>query len=191
MGKSSSWWKGMVLAGSIAFMAAPTHAAELVVNGGFETGDFAGWTGAGETIFNGVQCPGPNPTVYAGQCGAFFGPFDSAGGIEQVIDFGSAGVAWDLSFALESDGSPSNFTAVLGGQVLQSLVDPLAGPYALYKFSGISTAATETLAFSFFDPSGFLLLDAVYASVVPEPSTVVLLSAALGAFLVRRRRRIS
>jgi hypothetical protein len=45
-------------------VAGPANAAELVTNGSFETGDFTGWTLAGNTGFTGVECPGVG---FAGQ----------------------------------------------------------------------------------------------------------------------------
>ena len=59
----------LVAAAGLAFaMAGPAQAAPqpVLVNGGFETGDFTGWTQTGNTTFNGVQCPGPGPTVFSG-----------------------------------------------------------------------------------------------------------------------------
>ena len=60
-------------------------AVSIVTNGGFETGSFTGWTQTGNTTFNGVQCPGPGPTVHGGNCSAFFGPIGSTGGISQTL----------------------------------------------------------------------------------------------------------
>ncbi len=180
-----------MVAGSTAFVAPAQASAALLVNGGFESGDFAGWTGTGDTTFNGVQCAGPGSAVYEGNCSAFFGPFLSVGGIEQVVDFGRAGVPWNLSFAFQADGgSPSSLTVLFGGRTLLSLTDPAAGDFTLYRFSGVSTEAAQTLAFDFVDPPGFLSLDAV-SLAVPEPSTVGLLGVGLGAFVVRRRRKMA
>ena len=83
MTKRGSWVLSIVSAGLMAFVT-PVQAS-LVTNGGFETGDFAGWSQTGDTTFNGVQCPGPDPSVYEGNCSAFFGPSFSVGGIEQTI----------------------------------------------------------------------------------------------------------
>lgn len=181
---------GLVVAAMAAFVA-PAQ-ANLVTNGGFETGDLSSWVGTGDTLFNGVQCPGAGPGVYAGNCSAYFGP-SSIGGIEQTIHVGGAGLTWNLSFAFQPDGAlPSSFTVLFGGQTLLSLTDPSAGDYTLYQFSGVTTGEDMTLAFNFFDPAGFLVLDAVSvtaAAAVPEPVTTGLVGAGLASLLFLRRRK--
>lgn len=187
MTKRVSWVIGSLLAGMTVFVA-PVQAS-LVTNGGFETGDFSGWTETGDTAFNGVQCPGADDSVYAGACSAYFGPFLSVGGIEQTVNVGSAGLTWNLSFAFQPDGGdPTSFTVLFDGQTLLSLSNPAADGFTRYQFSGITTAPDMTLAFNFVDPFGFLFLDAV-SLTVPEPATTGLVAAALAGLVFSRRRR--
>src|ERR1700693_6210131 len=79
----------MVLGAMVAAIGLPigsAYAANIVVNGSFESGDFTGWTQTGNSGFSGVECPGvgfagPND----GACDAFFGPVGSVGGITQTL----------------------------------------------------------------------------------------------------------
>ena len=185
--KTKARWGSTALA-ALATFAVPAlvHATPLV-NGGFEAGDFTGWTEVGDTSFNGVQCTGMK--VFEGRCSAYFGPVGGPGGITQTVDFGAAGVPWNLAFALQADtGAPSSVTVRFGNQTLLALTDVAAGDYTQYHFSGVSTAASQALEFSFFDPTSFLYLDAVSVTGVPEPATAGLLGVGLAALLVRRRR---
>jgi hypothetical protein len=75
----------IVVAFGLAIAASwPAQAVNIVTNGGFETSSFAGWTQTGNTVFNGVECPGA-AFVFEGNCDAFFGPTGSNGGISQIL----------------------------------------------------------------------------------------------------------
>jgi len=180
----------VVAAGFVAAVAVPAQAASnLVTNGGFETGDFTGWTGTGDTSFDGVQCPGPGPLVYEGNCSAFFGPFGGLGGISQTLNSLSVGALYLITFALEPDGgTPSFFSASFGGTNLISLTNPAPGPYRAYSFAAQATAASQTLAFNFRNDPGFLNLDAVRVSL-PEPASIALFGTGLAGLLLGRRRQ--
>src|SRR5581483_9024216 len=109
---------GLLLAGALALAPLAAQATNIVANGGFETGDFTGWTQTGNTSFDGVQCPGPGPAVAAGNCSAFFGPVGSNGGITQNLST-VAGNAYQVDFDVLFDGgTPSFFSATFGGQTL-------------------------------------------------------------------------
>jgi len=177
-------------AGFAVAAAAPAYAApNLVTNGGFETGDFTGWTGTGDQTFNGVQCPGPSPVVFEGNCSAFFGPVGTTGGITQLVTGLTVGQTYAVSFAFDPDGGViSSFSASFGGAPLLSLTNPPAGPYQRFFFLTQATSASETLAFNFRDDPGFLNLDAVRVQV-PEPATLALLGIGLAGLWAGQRRK--
>jgi hypothetical protein len=172
-----------------AGVAAKAQATNIVLNGSFETGDFTNWTQTGNTTFNGVQCPGPGPTVAQGNCSAFFGPVGSTGGIQQTMAT-SVGAVYFVNFGFLPDGSnPSSFSAVFGGTTLLSLTNPPASAaYQFFSFGVTATSANTTLQFNFRDDPGFLFLDRVEVLTTPEPATLSLLGLGLAAVARMRRR---
>ena len=178
-----------ILVVAVACMA-PSYAGSIVANGGFETGDFTGWTQTGNTGFDGVQCPGPGAAVAAGNCSAFFGPVGSVGGISQVLTT-QVGTTYVITFDFLPDGSvPTSFSALFGGTTLISLTNPASSPsFQLMTFSAVAASTSTTLAFNFRDDPGFLLLDEVNVQVAPEPSTVALVGIGVAGLLFWRRRR--
>ena len=59
--------------------------ANLIVNGGFETGNFSGWTQTGNTLNDGVTGTFQGVAPASGSYQAYFGAVNSQGGIEQTI----------------------------------------------------------------------------------------------------------
>ena len=66
----------------LGFWASAATAQNLITNGGFETGNFSGWTQSGNTGFTGVDGGSAN----SGSFGASFGPVGSLGAIADPLD---------------------------------------------------------------------------------------------------------
>ena len=169
--------------------------ADLVTNGGFETGSFSGWTGTGNTGFNGVQCPGPGATVHGGNCSAFFGPVGSTGGISQNLAT-TPGTQYRIDFFFLPDGgNPSSFSATFGGATLTSLTNPAASAsFIELTFFATATAANTVLGFNFRDDPGFMFLDDVSVNAVPLPAALPLFATGLGALGLlswRRKKKVA
>jgi hypothetical protein len=185
----------MVLAAMVAALglvvgiSGPAHAAELVTNGSFETGDFTGWTLSGNTGFTGVECPGaPFAGPGDGNCDAFLGPVGSDGTLSQILNT-VPGQFYVIRFDFQADGgTPSDFSAVWDAQPpLFSRTNPPAGPYQVLSFVALATTPTTTLAFNFRDDPGFLKLDSVSVAA-PEPGSLALLGIGMAGLLLWRRK---
>jgi hypothetical protein len=135
-----------------------------VTNGGFETGDFTGWTQGGNTGFTSVDF-GIGHSGY----GAKFGPAGSNGTISQNI-ITTPGQTYEVSFFLDPDGNPSFFSASFAGFTGVTLTDTPNATYTPYTFQGVASASSSTLSFSFRDDRGFILFDDV--SVTQTPAAV-------------------
>jgi len=171
------------VAGTLA-LPAPAS-ANIVTNGGFETGDFTAWTETGNTDFNGVFCPGAG-SVPEGNCAALFGPIGSTGGIKQTLAT-VIGQIYVISFDFMGDGgTPGSFEVDFGNQVLLAQIDASA-TMQTFNFAAAATSASTDLTFLFRDDTGFMSLDAVQANV-PEPTSLALAGFALAGLAASRGR---
>jgi hypothetical protein len=163
--------------------------ANLIVNGGFETGDFTGWTLTGNTGFTGVSAGNPNSGIYA----AFLGSVGSDGYMLQSASFSTiVGEVYNVNFWLFSDGGiPNDFGAVyIGGTpvTLVALTNIPAQPYTLYQGQVTATLTSGNIAFNFRNDPGFLWLDDVSVQV-PEPGTLILLGSGLLGLAIAGTRK--
>jgi hypothetical protein len=150
---------GFVLLSLLALGAQPAK-ANLIVNGGFETGDFSGWTVSADST--GV---GPAFYVFVPNSGTYFAFLGNIGGLgtlsQTVSD--TAGQVYTLSMYLSSDGAtPNEFKIQWNGTTLYDQTDlPNTSPsYNLLTFT-VQGTGTDTLTLSERDDPGYLALDDV------------------------------
>lgn len=184
----------------LSFAARPLL-ANVITNGGFETGDFTGWSQSGNKFNTGVTsalCPGGIPATclpHSGSFAAYFG--DTPAGISQTVVTDPA-ATYTLDFWVKMFGSgdppatPNEFQVVWNGNILTDIVNSADGNWEHMTFSGLSASSSSTLAFNISDFADWIGLDDVTldgVSSAPEPATISLLGLGIALAAVLRRSR--
>ena len=172
---------GIILAGCI--LVTPSFADELVANGGFESGNFSSWTTTPASSGTDFGVNGNNP--HSGTKDAFFaatGQYDDS--IMQTLPtVKDQSYKIDFYLAHANYDAHADFTASWDGNTILSLVNSNFFYYTKYSFTEVATSASTTLQFSGRESVSFIYLDDVSVQSIPEPSTLVLLSAGVFGFL--------
>jgi hypothetical protein len=193
---------GLALFLSVNTQLVLADGGNLVNNGGFETGDFSGWSASGNpsgcTNFpTGVlklnqvipACGGfstfTNTTApHSGTYAAFFGsPFPTSPGVINQDLATTPGGTYDLTFWLMNEtGSTNSFIATFGSDTVLDLTNSDAFGWTKYTFDGLSAPTGDTpLTFTGYNlPSAWVLDDVSVTAAstgppVPEPSALMLL----------------
>jgi VCBS repeat-containing protein len=144
----------------------------IFVNGGFETGDFSGWTVTGsqmQVLFLGI----------GGQFGNYSAELSAPGGIgTETLSQNVAttpGQHYIVSFdvAGDAESSQNSFIATWDGVQILNLTDDQIGGFTHYTFDvlGDATNATTALQFTYNDDGTGLFLDQVAVNPATGPAT--------------------
>ncbi|HEY5041381.1 MAG TPA: protease pro-enzyme activation domain-containing protein [Verrucomicrobiae bacterium] len=143
------------------------HPGPLVQNGGFETGDFTGWTLSASSTYNIVSSSGS--LVHSGSYGAAFGQYPSLGYLSQTLTT-SPGQHYLISLWLDNPNNhygatPNQFQVQWNGTTLLNWVNvPYIG-WTNLQYVVTATGPSTVLQFGFEDTPYYLGLDDV--SVTP------------------------
>ena len=184
----------------------PMAQANLLVNGGFEMGDFAGWTQSGWFI----ETLNPNSGVYDASTGCSGVSCTTVGDPNAAFLYQDVattpGSTYDLSFFYGSGQLPTSGSELLvlwgdpTAPSLSTVVDfanvDTSGAYVQYTGMVSATSAISQLEFLGRQDLDFYYLDDVSltagpVSSVPEPSSLTLMLSflSIGAGLSRLRGR--
>ena len=162
-----------------ASLVTSASAVELVVNGGFETGDFTAWTQAGGTVLT--------DDPFSGTYEASFAPV--TGALAQSLAT-MPNTNYNVSFYLRNAGNAAgSFQVLLGTSVLTNLtINPDSYKRFTYNATTSALPGNSILTFQFANPTTTFHLDDVSVQAVPEPATFAALGLGAVALLRRRRR---
>lgn len=177
-------------------LGASAQAANLIVNGGFETGDFTGWTVVENNT--GVETTGYDGLYpHSGTYFAALGNVGCCGTISQTVS-DTAGEALTLTYFHMSDGGTPNYFetdwdgVAIAGSIINNAPDQRGSGYVEYQFD-VTGTGSDTLQFvERNDPSYDALDDVSLTGAIPEPASWAMMMLGLfgaGAILRSRRRQ--
>ncbi len=190
--------KQALIALALLASASSASAANLVVNGGFETGDFSGWSSTGDTAGTTVSWQVP----HSGTWHADIVPRIGYNHLEQSIQT-IAGHTYDVSFYLLHPPFlfvPFNnaFSASFDSQNLLTFTNAL-GWYQYTHFTSSITASSNSTLLSFnsateayYELDDVAVIDITPTGGVPEPASWALMIVGFGAAgaMIRRRKAV-
>jgi len=169
---------------TMVLLSTPAH-ANIIVNGGFETGAFDDW----------LPIPPPvdslffvNGSPHTGLYAAWFGTFVSGGEtLSQVVATPEDTYVIEFWLAHNGNNHANDFSVWWNGVEMMSMVNAHSFPYTAYSFSVAAGGPSSTLTFAGREAVDYYMLDDVGVHAIPEPLTLLLVGAGVSG-LVRSRR---
>lgn len=172
----------------------------LILNCGFETGDFTDWT-----VTNAATSPELDVTLNIPNSGTHDARFGAAGGENDLLDQTFATISGDsytVSFYVDSEAASATGQFIAnwdGGNILTLTgangtgTGPDTAGYEFYTFTETATSTSTDLQFGGNTKQNFYHLDDVVVtqnatSAVPEPSSISFVVAGLFGILLMGRR---
>ena len=187
-------FKKMIVVAAMALLAITAQvgtASAGLSNGGFETGDFTGWS---VDSVNNYALVIDSGTQHSGTYEAQLGTYGTPGTLSQAFAT-TAGQSYMVSFWLANDSKDTTnvFQALWNNQVqtLNPVLDPTqATSYTQYQFLATAADSTtaSTLAFSFLNDPSVFHLDNVDVTPTPIPAAFWLLGSGLAGLAGFRRK---
>jgi len=168
---------------ALAIIAVPAAASaqNLVINGGFETGDFTGWTAASESYLEQVRDTYAASGTYAGEIAGYAYNPDT---LTQQIATGAGQVyhiQFDYLWDITEPDTLNSLTLSWNGDQIFGQANVVDNSYVWHHFDGLVTGTgSDQLQFAAANDPGYAWVDNVSLSAAPEPAAWAMMVAGFG-----------